>query len=78
MPLTKAQKKILKQLGERVRTLRIERDLTQKELAYACDKEKQSIQRLEAGNVNPSYIFLLQICEGLEIAITDLLKNLPE
>jgi putative transcriptional regulator len=78
MPLSKAQQKRLKTLGERVRTLRKQKGLTQDALALACNKEAQSIQRLEAGGVNPSYLYLLQICEGLEISITTLVKDLPE
>jgi putative transcriptional regulator len=78
MPLNKVQQKRLKALGERVRTFRKAKGLTQDALALACNKEAQSIQRLEAGGVNPSYLYLLQICEGLEITIATLLKDLPE
>ena len=78
MPFSKNQQKKLKALGNRVKTLRQERNMTQKALALAIDKDPQSIQRLETGGVNPSYLYLLQICEGLEIDITNLLRDLIE
>jgi transcriptional regulator with XRE-family HTH domain len=76
MPFTKIQQKKLKALGQRVRALRKGKNLTLKQLGHASDKDYQSIQRLEQGDTNPSYLYLLQICEGLEIEITELLKGL--
>ncbi len=64
----------LKALGKKVRKKRLKSGLTQTELAYRVDKDRPSISRLEAGNVNPTYIYLLEIAEGLEISISDLLE----
>jgi putative transcriptional regulator len=64
----------LKLLGLRVKSIRESRNLTLKELAYSIGKEPQSIHRLEVGKINPSYLYLLQLCKGLEIDITELLK----
>lgn len=78
MSFSKIDKRKLKVLGERVKLLRTERKLTLKGLAHAIGKDPQSVHRLEMGGVNPSYLYLLQICEGLEIDITELLKDLAE
>ena len=78
MPANKAQKGQLNALGERVKTLRKERGLTLKDLAYAIGKEPQSIHRLEVGGINPTYLYLLDVCIGLDIDITALLDNLAE
>ncbi|MBS1630205.1 MAG: helix-turn-helix transcriptional regulator [Bacteroidetes bacterium] len=72
MPLTPKQKDELKRLGARVKALREERQLTLKELAYQMDKDPQSISRLETGGVNPSYLYLQEICAGLEISMHEL------
>ncbi len=69
------QEKLL-QLGLRVKKLREEKGMSQTELAYKIGKDQPSINRLEKGNVNPSIIYLLQICEGLEITIEELVKSL--
>ena len=57
----------LKNLGLRVKELRKEKGLTQTELAHTIGKDHPSINRLEKGKINPSYIFLLEVAYGLEI-----------
>jgi putative transcriptional regulator len=73
MPITRTQKQKLKTLGKRIKSLREERGLTLKELAYSIGKDPQSIHRLEMGDVNPSYLYLIDVCVGLEISVSDLL-----
>jgi transcriptional regulator with XRE-family HTH domain len=73
VPITRAQKQKLKILGKRIKALREERGLTLKELAYSIGKDPQSIHRLEMGDVNPSYLYLMDVCIGLEISISELL-----
>ncbi len=65
----------LKLLGERIRALRIEKGLSQAKLGLKIFKDQQSIHKVEAGQFNPSYIYLLEICDGLEITIDELLKK---
>ena len=67
--------KLLKSLGNIVKGARIEKGLTQQELAYSIGKDQQSINRLERGKINPSYIYLLEVCEGLEMSLSDLLDH---
>lgn len=62
----------LVKLGNRVKAVRKEKNLTQVELAHQINKDQQSINRLESGKINPSYIYLLEVCEGLEIDIKEL------
>ena len=69
-------KERLLQLGLRVKELREEKGMSQTDLAYKIGKDQPSINRLEKGKVNPSIIYLLQICEGLEISIEKLVKFL--
>jgi putative transcriptional regulator len=76
MPISKSQHAKLIQLGAKVKSIRNNKKLTLKELAYSIGKDPQSIHRLETGDVNPSYLYLLEVCKGLEIEITELL-NIP-
>jgi putative transcriptional regulator len=64
----------LKKLGKQIKKIRNEKGISQVELANAIGKDQQSIQRLEAGNINPSYYYLCEIAEGLEISIQDIFK----
>ena len=65
---------LLVKLGARVRELRDIKDLSQTELAHSIGKDQQSIQRLEAGKINPSYIYLLDIARGLDVSLSELLN----
>ena len=76
MSISKTQKEKLKNLGKRVASFRKEKGFTLKELSYSIGKDPQSIHRLEMGDVNPSYLYLLELCKGLEIDISELLKDL--
>ena len=72
MSITRGQKEELKRLGARVKALREAKGLTLKELAYKINKDPQSIGRLEMGGVNPSYLYLQEVCDGLGIRINEL------
>jgi putative transcriptional regulator len=65
----------LKKLGKRIREVRKEKGVSQVELANSIGKDQQSIQRLESGNINPSYYFLLEVADGLNIELTELLGS---
>jgi putative transcriptional regulator len=65
---------LLKKLGERIRDIRKDKGITQVQLAHTIGKDQQSIQRLEAGNINPSYYYLYEIAEGLKVSLEDLTK----
>jgi putative transcriptional regulator len=75
--MDKDKRILLKKLGDNICRIRKEKGLTQAELASNANKDQQSIQRLEKGNINPSYCYLIEISKGLEIDIRDLL-NFPK
>ena len=63
---------VLLQLGERVKAIRIQKGLTQTELANRIGKDHPSINELENGKVNPSYYFLYEVATGLGISVNEL------
>jgi len=65
---------LLKKLGGRIRKIRKEKGLSQVELANNIGKDQQSIQRLESGKINPSFFYLYEISEGLEVDLEELIK----
>jgi putative transcriptional regulator len=65
----------LKILGNRIRELRIGKGLSQAKLGVLINKDQQSIHKIESGQFNPSYFYLLEICEGLEISLEELVKK---
>jgi len=66
---------ILGELGEKFKKARLEKCISQTELANKIGKDQPSINRLEKGNINPSYLYLLEICEGLEVNLAEILTN---
>lgn len=63
----------LKKLGAHIAKLREKAGLSQTELALRCDKDKQSLNRLEKGRINPSAFYLAEIARELEVPPKDLL-----
>lgn len=71
-----AKDKYLKQIGLKIKEIRLSKNLSQTDLAFLLDKDQQSIQRIEKGRVNISIYLLLQICDALEIKMEDFHKKL--
>lgn len=63
----------LKKLGKNIAGLREKAGLSQTDLALRCDKDKQSLNRLEKGRINPSAFYLLEIATELDIPLWKLL-----
>ena len=62
-------------LGGRVKAERIKIGMSQVEFANRIGKDKQSINRVENGRINPSFTYLLDICNGLEISLSELFSD---
>lgn len=67
-------KDLLLKLGNRIRDIRTERNLTQYELADKCEMNRNYIGMLERGERNPTYLTLLKIAEGCGVSISELVK----
>ena len=67
---------LLRKLGNRIRNIRIEKGLSQVDLANSIGKDQQSIQRLERGNVNPTFFYQKEITSGLDVEIEEIVNKL--
>lgn len=63
----------LKRLGARIKELRLAKGLSQAQLGLLIFKDQQSIHKAEAGEFNPTYLYLLAISKGLEISMKELM-----
>jgi putative transcriptional regulator len=61
-----------KKIGQRIIDQRNKQGLTQADLARACGKDRQAIEKLESGKVNPTLYTLYEIAKALDISITSL------
>lgn len=61
-------------LGENVRSLRIERQITQEQLAEICDLHRTYIGAIERGDRNVSLNNIVKIAHALNVTPSDLLQ----
>ena len=63
-------------IGNKIRDLRVSKELTQMDLAFKCnDMDYSQINRIELGEINFSVSYLLLIAKALEVSPK---KLLPE
>jgi len=61
-----------KKIGKRIIELREKKGWNQSELARASGKDRQAIEKLENGRVNPTLYTLYEVAEALDVAIGQL------
>jgi len=66
--------RVLKQLGSKIRNIRMSKNIKQNDLAKVCDFEKASMSRIESGQSNITMRSLYKISRALEVEIVELLK----
>lgn len=66
------QDQLKDKIGQRIVELRTEKGWSQSDLARACKKDRQSIERLENGKLNTTIYTLFQIASALEISLSKL------
>lgn len=71
------QKDLLIIFGNRLRKIRLSKDISQTELATICKFEKSTLSKIESGQVNISYYTLYRISVGLEVSICKLISQEP-
>lgn len=62
-----------KLLGNRIKSIREDKNISQQELAAACNFEKSNMSRIEAGNTNPTFYTLVKISKALDISLSELM-----
>lgn len=71
---SEGEKKYLERIGNQIRELRMEADLSQEKLAFACDLDRTYIGSVERGERNISVINLRKIAKALKIQVPILLN----
>lgn len=71
---SKDEKLYLDLIGNRIREIRTEADLSQEKLAFACDLDRTYIGSVERGERNISIINLRKIAKALKIKVSVLLN----
>ena len=65
---------IQQKVGKRIKEIRMEKNISQRDLASKCNFEKGNMSRLENGNANATLSTLEKVCDALEIEYAELFK----
>jgi transcriptional regulator with XRE-family HTH domain len=66
------KEQLKRKIGQRIVELRNQKGWTQSDLARASNKDRQAIEKLENGKVNPTLYSLLEIAKALEVPLKKL------
>jgi len=69
---------VIKRLGERIRTLRRKKRLTQQDLAERAGVDPKYIGQIERAETNPTIKIIARIAEELDISLPELFTFPPE
>ena len=67
-----------KQIGDRIRTIRKEKKLTQKKLADEIGKKEITVRKYESGAIEFSLAILQKIAKALDVSVDELLTGITE
>lgn len=65
--------RLKKLIGQRIVELRTKKGWSQADLARECGKDRQAIEKLENGRVNPTLYSLVEIAKALDVSLTILI-----
>lgn len=68
--------KLKKKIGQRIIEFREQKGWSQADLARACSKDRQAIEKLENGKVNPTLYTLLEVANALEFSLSKLIESI--
>jgi hypothetical protein len=67
---------VVKLIGERIRKLRTDNQLTLETLAFKADMDYTQLSRIELGKINTSLFQIYKIASALKISASDIFKVL--
>jgi transcriptional regulator with XRE-family HTH domain len=66
------KEELQKKIGQRIIELRTLKGWSQSQLARVCEKDRQAIEKLENGKVNPTAFSLYEVSIALEVPLVAL------
>lgn len=73
--MTRDYSQEIKKLGSKIKRLRLEKKLTQINLAAFCDIDVRTVQMIERGELNMSLKIFFSIADSLHISPEELILN---
>ncbi len=69
-----SKEQLKKKVGQRIVELRSQKGWSQSDLARECNKDRQAIEKIENGKVNPTIFTISEICKVLKVSLSDFFK----
>lgn len=69
------KEEIQKAVGSKIQAIRLEKGISQRELAARCNFEYSNMSRIESGGTNITIVNLFKIAGALEVKIEELVKS---
>jgi len=69
--------KVVKELGKKIKEMRIKKKISQKTLSQIAGCKRSNIANIEGGRVYPSMPSLIKIARFLEINLNEIMENWP-
>jgi transcriptional regulator with XRE-family HTH domain len=66
------KQKFLIQLGKQIKKVRLRKNMSQSDLAKASFKDRQSIERVENGKINPTIFYLNELAIAIGVSLSEL------
>lgn len=66
-----------KLIGQRLRQVRIEKGMTQKEISEQMEIESQNYSKYERGLLAPTFFWIYRFCIATKTELPELVKDLP-
>lgn len=66
--------KVVTSLGERIKALRLEREMSQMDLAVIINSEPSAIRRYEKGRVEMGFTMLIEFAKAFDVSVDELLS----
>ena len=73
MPNERHKEQLIR-FGKHLEKLRKSKDLSLRKLAQKCNIEHSDIKRYENGEINLSFISILELAEGLGVSLKELME----
>lgn len=73
--IRQSDKANLKKLGAQIKRLREAKNLSLRELSYACEIDNSKISKIEKGQINITFTTILQLAKALETEPSQLLMT---
>ena len=66
-------RRALRKFRQRLSSLRKQKNLSLRELSYACNVDNSKISKIEKGLVNITFNTIVQLAEALEVKVSELM-----